>query len=160
MRVYTALKTIGASVDCLASKYGVTNLSKLIRNLRQSSFNGARYDHVILAPYILKSAYTAAPRLRRRGNSIISINIKGLVYFKDITFLLSPGLSLSKFAANMGLKELSKALFPYELVDESMDFLDQAQLPEDPQLYRSDLTEKLPTLLKLPVSVVVAVMRV
>ena len=105
-----------------------------------------RYDQIMLAPFLLSSPALCnlSPRVSRNGSAVNVISFSNGIRFLDFSKLLSPGVSLSKFAECVGLKT-TKCLLPYSLLDDGNVFLQKTCLPTDPEMYRSELTGNVPT---------------
>ena len=110
------------------------------------AFCGSSYDYLLIAPLLMTSPVLAEYKINvmRRGSNVSRISFKNQLVFADATRLLSAGVSLAKFAKSVGLK-ISKALFPYHLLDETESFLESSSLPSDPKCYWSDLTRTMPS---------------
>ena len=87
-------------------------LSKLIR-LRCYGYNSAKYDLPCLFPGILSycDKYNVKLSILKRGNAIISLTIKNII-FADVCNFTS-GCSLDAFTKMWGA-DTNKAIFPYE----------------------------------------------
>ena len=74
----------------------------------------------------------------KKGNRVTSITTRRGVEFRDIVRLLAPGTSLRKFGQLFGLEQ-AKAHFPFAYLT-SVACLSDCRLPDDPNLWRSELT--------------------
>ena len=119
-------------------------IKSLAERLTVYSFNGANYDHVILASYILPALYSALPRsekrrvsIRKRGNSVIYIKY-GPLQFRDLRKQLPPNLNLRNFSTMMGLQE-EKGIFPFRYLS-SVEKLLSPSLPNNVSEWWSELS--------------------
>ena len=103
------------------------------------SFYGSGYDHVLLMGYLSPIWYEQKmrPRIERRGNKVVSINLKGNLTFRDITKMLAPGTNLRNFGKLFGLEQ-QKAHFPFSILT-SVEALKREGLPDDEEAWKSDL---------------------
>lgn len=88
-----------------------------------------------LVPYLVERQ--EGVHLEKKGNKVLSISVKSGIMFRDITKMLSPGVSLKKFGESFSLK-ISKAHFPFAFLD-SIDKLNYPGLPMHPEVWLSDL---------------------
>jgi hypothetical protein len=103
-------------------------------------FFSSGYDHVLLQSYLVPYLFEKKmrPRLEKRGNKVSSISTRNGVSFKDAIKLLSPSTNLRTFGKMFNLEQV-KAHFPFGLLD-SVEVLKLPELPEDPKLWKSELT--------------------
>jgi len=78
------------------------------------------------------------PKVCKKGNRVTSITTRSGVEFRDIARLLAPSTSLRKFGQLFGLEQ-AKAHFPFSYLT-SVERLRDSRLPQDLEIWRSDLT--------------------
>ena len=100
----------------------------------------------MLCPFLIASPSLNQfrPFLQRNGSAVTHLSFSCGIVFVDACKMISPGVSLSKFADSMGL-ETPKPLLPYNLLDEEETFLECKELPADPKAYYSELSNTTPT---------------
>ena len=121
-------------------------LERLFRSYVVWSFNGARYDHPMLAgPMSLAARLRSQPgriNINKRGNSVVSMSFSGPgltgIRFRDIRDLLDPSFSLSRFAKMCGLEE-EKGIFPFSQLKNDRDLSAKA-FDWRPSAWKNDLT--------------------
>ena len=121
-------------------------LERLFRSYVVWSFNGARYDHPMLAgPMSLAARLRSQPgriNINKRGNSVVSMSFSGPgltgIRFRDIRDLLDPSFSLSRFAKMCGLEE-EKGIFPFSQLKNDRD-LSAKVFDWRPSAWKNDLT--------------------
>ena len=121
------------------------HLERLTKTFVCVGFNCSRYDKILLVRTMSTwyKARGARVYIQRRGNSLTYLSFDG-IQFRDLRHLLPP-TSLENFCAMAELEGLSKLAFPFSLLDASQSFLDETELPSDPDLWRSDLTLETPS---------------
>ena len=77
--------------------------------------------------------------IARSGSAVTNLSFECGISFVDISKMISPGVSLAKFAESVGV-QTPKPLMPYGKLDEMETFLDCQELPEDPNEYYSELS--------------------
>jgi len=130
----------------LAGKFE-RHLNRLAEKLHVFSFNGSRFDLVLLQRYLAQyfkvyfKSRSNSLRILKKGSKVNSISVPGRhVVFLDIMALLGPGSSLDQFAALTGQSQ-SKLKFPFRAFT-SLDFLQSTALPSDPDMWYDDLRQK------------------
>lgn len=98
------------------------------------------YDNVLLFQFLVPRLVELQqrPRICKRGNRVTSISTAIGVEFRDIARLLAPSTSLRKFGQLFGLEQ-AKAHFPFGYLT-SVERLSDSSLPDDLDLWRSELT--------------------
>ena len=98
------------------------------------------YDNVLLYQFLVPRLVELGqqPKVCKKGNRVTSITTKSGVEFRDIVRLLAPGTSLRKFGELFGMEQ-AKAHFPFAYLT-SVVCLSDTSLPQDPELWRSELT--------------------
>ena len=121
------------------------HLMRLRQRFVVFGFNSASYDNVLLCPHLCIYFKNLGKRVSvtKNGNSVVSMRMDE-IDFRDVRFLISPGYSLEKFRSMCGLKSRQKMMFPFELLDESQEFLKRPELPSDNAMWRSSLTGEIP----------------
>lgn len=103
-------------------------------------FYRSGYDHILLQSYLVPHLFEqkCRPQLEKRGNKVSAIRTRLGIHFRDAVKLLSPSTNLRSFGQLFNLKQ-EKAHFPFGLLN-SVSVLSQPELPNDPKLWKSDLT--------------------
>ncbi len=76
--------------------------------------------------------------MEKRGNKVSAIRTNVGVHFRDAVKLLSPSTNLRSFGKLFDLEQV-KAHFPFGILN-SVQVLQNKDLPRDPKLWKSDLT--------------------
>ena len=121
------------------------HLVKLKKALYCFSFNGSRYDHILLHKFMAASLKLRGLKkplhIIKRDSRIIRLTIpRSGIRFVDICDAIGPGSSLSSFAKLTGQKE-EKMIFPFSSFD-SIDFLKLKSLPSDRASWFNDLKQE------------------
>lgn len=104
------------------------------------AFARAGYDNVLLFQFLVPRLVELKqyPKVCKKGNRVTSISTRSGIEFRDIARMLAPSTSLRKFGELFGLEQ-AKAHFPFAYLT-SVERLNDACLPKDPNLWRSELT--------------------
>lgn len=89
-----------------------------------------------LVPYLYEGKFR--PKLEKRGNKVTTISTCIGIVFRDIAKLLAPSTNLRSFGKLFNLEQ-AKAHFPFGILT-SVEALSLPKLPNDPKLWRSELT--------------------
>lgn len=106
-------------------------------------FSRSGYDNVLLFQFLVPRLVELKqlPKVSKKGNKVTSIVTRCGVEFRDIARLLAPSTSLKKFGQLFGLEQ-AKAHFPFAYLT-SVARLEDPRLPDDPNVWRSELTGQL-----------------
>ena len=98
------------------------------------------YDHVLLQSYLVPYLFEGKfrPKLEKRGNKVTTISTRIGIVFRDVVKLLAPSTNLRSFGKLFDLEQ-AKAHFPFGILT-SVDALGLPNLPDDPKLWKSELT--------------------
>ena len=143
-RLRTAVKEFNR--NSLVGKF-IRHLISIIHDMRVFSFNGTKYDHVLILKDLMclyKEKNFDNPRVDRDGSKVkrIRLTADGIV-FHDIQAMLSPTASLASFSKLCGLG-ISKGIFPFDLLT-SRDFLREKKLPTSREMWFSKLKQSAPS---------------
>ena len=115
------------------------HLTKLESNIFVYTFNGGRYDLVLLHKFIASHMKKNGLSLNiiKKNSRIQKITLKGGVMFVDICDLIGGGNSLATFSKLTGQEE-TKMIFPFQCFN-NIDFLNSTSLPIDQEEWFNDL---------------------
>ena len=105
-----------------------------------SFFPRSGYDHVLLLQYLVPRLFELKelPIVEKRGTRVTSICTRSGIQFRDVAKLLAPSTNLRSFGKLFGLEQ-AKAHFPFSIL-QSVGDLNIASLPEDDDIWRSEIT--------------------
>lgn len=100
---------------------------------------------MLTSSLLCSPAFSGQPNfITRSGSAVTNLSFESGVTFVDVCKMLSPGVSLAKFAESVGI-QTPKPLMPYGHLDEHETFLESPNLPENADDYYSELTGRKPS---------------
>ncbi len=122
------------------------NLTALANRFVVWGFNCEGYDLPLMAATLcttLQERGLGRVRMQREGTKVRWLSADQIT-FHEVRRLLPAGTSLEKFRAMCRLEDCSKMIFPFDLLDESLEFLRARSLPPDARDWASRLTGEAP----------------